>query len=257
MLLLISPAKTLNETPTTLTDYTQPQLLEETDVLVKKMRTLNSVDIQALMKVSEKIADLNVERYQKFSLPFNLDNAKQAVLAFKGDVYQGLDAETLTKEELDFAQQHLGILSGLYGLLKPLDLMQPYRLEMGSKLKTPNGKNLYDYWDKTISLTINKLSEDTNSKALVNCASQEYFQAIDLKALVPQIITPVFMEHRKGENKIISFFAKKARGLMARYIIKNKITKKDDLKNFNSDGYVFNKELSSDNKLMFIRKSSS
>jgi len=249
MLLLISPAKTLNETPTTLTDYTQPQLLEETDVLVKKMRTLNSVDIQALMKVSEKIADLNVERYQKFSLPFNLDNAKQAVLAFKGDVYQGLDAETLTKEELDFAQQHLGILSGLYGLLKPLDLMQPYRLEMGTRLNVEDAANLYGFWNDKITEKINAQEQDT----IVNLASNEYFKAVKTKQLKGQLWNVNFKELRNGKYKVISFSAKRARGMMCRYVVQNRLTNPNDMKQFDWDDYKFNEALSSEHDFVFTR----
>ena len=253
MLVVISPAKKLNENSSLEVIPTKPIFSQNASELASIANNLSISELQNLMGISENLAKLNANRFTSFGK----QKTMPAALAFAGDTYQGLNAHTFNKNDIEWAQDHLRIISGLYGLLRPLDKIEPYRLEMGSKLKTPNGNNLYDYWDKTISLAINKHSEDTNSKALVNCASQEYFQAIDLKALVPQIITPVFMEHRKGENKIISFFAKKARGLMARYIIKNKITKKDDLKNFNSDGYVFNRDLSSDNKLMFIRKSSS
>ena len=253
MLVVISPAKKLNVNSSLDVIPTKPAFSQNASELASIANNLSITELQNLMGISESLAKLNADRFASFGN----QKTMPAALAFAGDTYKGLNADTFNKEDIQWAQNHLRIISGLYGLLRPLDKIEPYRLEMGSKLKTPNGNSLYDYWDNTISLAINKLSEDTNSKILVNCASQEYFHAVDLKALVPEIITPVFMEHRKGENKIISFFAKKARGLMARYIIENRITKKDDLKNFNLDGYVFNGNLSSDNKLMFIRKNSS
>ena len=253
MLVVISPAKKLNVNSSLDVIPTKPVFSQNASELASIANNLSITELQNLMGISESLAKLNADRFASFGN----QKTMPAALAFAGDTYKGLNADTFNKEDIQWAQNHLRIISGLYGLLRPLDKIEPYRLEMGSKLKTPNGNSLYDYWDKTISLAINKLSEDTNSKILVNCASQEYFHAVDLKALVPEIITPVFMEHRKGANKIISFFAKKARGLMARYIIENRITKKDDLKNFNLDGYFFNGDLSSDNKLMFIRKSSS
>lgn len=249
MLLLISPAKTLNEAPSTLKDYTQPQLLEETDVLVKKMKTLNSTNIQELMKVSEKIANLNVERYQNFNLPFSLENAKQAIFAFKGDVYQGLDAETFTSEELDFAQQHIGILSGLYGLLKPLDLMQPYRLEMGTRLKVDEAANLYSFWDNKITDKINAQEQNT----IVNLASNEYFKAVKTKALKGQLWNVNFKELRNGKYKVISFSAKRARGMMCRYVVQNRLTNPEGMKQFDWDDYQYNEALSSTHDLVFTR----
>ena len=253
MLVVISPAKKLNVNSSLDVIPTKPVFSQNASELASIANNLSITELQNLMGISESLAKLNADRFASFGN----QKTMPAALAFAGDTYKGLNADTFNKDDIEWAQNHLRIISGLYGLLRPLDKIEPYRLEMGSKLKTPNGNSLYDYWDKTISLAINKLSEDTNSKILVNCASQEYFHAVDLKALVPEIITPVFMENRKGENKIISFFAKKARGLMARYIIENRITKKDDLKNFNLDGYIFNGDLSSDNKLMFIRKNTS
>ena len=253
MLVVISPAKKLNVNSSLDVIPTKPVFSQNASELASIANNLSITELRNLMGISESLAKLNADRFASFGN----QKTMPAALAFAGDTYKGLNADTFNKDDIEWAQNHLRIISGLYGLLRPLDKIEPYRLEMGSKLKTPNGNSLYDYWDNTISLAINKLSEDTNSKILVNCASQEYFHAVDLKALVPEIITPVFMENRKGENKIISFFAKKARGLMARYIIENRITKKDDLKNFNLDGYIFNGDLSSDNKLMFIRKNSS
>lgn len=249
MLLLISPAKTLDFNPTTIEPHTQPELLEESEKLVKKLKTLNSKKIQALMGVSEKIADLNVERYQNFSLPFNQENAKQAVLAFKGDVYQGLEAESFDAADFEFAQEHIGILSGLYGFLKPLDLMQPYRLEMGTKLKVRRANNLYEFWKEKITDKINA----TNSEAIVNLASNEYFKSVKTNKLKGELWTVDFKELRNGKYKVISFSAKKARGMMCRYVVKNRLENPEQMRAFDWDSYQLNEELSAERHLVFTR----
>ena len=249
MLLLISPAKTLDFEPSSIATHTQPQLLDYSQKLVKKLQTLNSKKMQQLMGVSEKIADLNVARYQTFSTPFDRSNAKQAILAFKGDVYQGLDAADFSEEEFAFAQAHIGILSGLYGFLRPLDLMQPYRLEMGTRLKVRRTNNLYEFWKNTITEQINA----TGVKAVVNLASNEYFKAVKTDALTGDLWTVEFKELRNGKYKVISFSAKKARGMMCRYVVKNRLEKPEDMKAFDVDSYQFNEELSTERNLIFTR----
>lgn len=249
MLLIISPAKTLDESPSSLETYTAPQLLEYSKTLVKKLKTLHSKKLQELMDISKNIADLNVERNQNFSFPFDRNNAKQAILAFKGDVYQGLAVEDFSAEDLAFAQEHLGILSGLYGFLRPLDLMKPYRLEMGTALKVGRASNLYNFWKSIITNQINA----TNSKVVVNLASNEYFKAIKTKELTADLWSVNFKENRNGQYKMISFSAKKARGMMCRYVIKNRLQTPEELKSFDLDGYHFNEALSLEKDLMFTR----
>ena len=250
MLVVISPAKKLNA------NYSQ-DVIPSTPVFTKQASELAAIannlkvnELQNLMGISENLAKLNSERFASFGN----QQSMPAALTFAGDTYKGLNANTLNKEDMEWAQNHLRIISGLYGLLKPLDEIEPYRLEMGSKLKTPVGNNLYDYWNETIALALNKLSEENNSNILVNCASQEYFQAVNINVLKLNVITPVFMEERNGEKKIISFYAKKARGLMARYIIQKRANNIDDLKEFNLDNYVYKKELSTEKNLIFLRK---
>jgi cytoplasmic iron level regulating protein YaaA (DUF328/UPF0246 family) len=201
------------------------------------------------MGVSETLAQLNVDRFAAFGT----QDKKPAALAFAGDTYQGLDAATLTPEDMVWAQTHLRILSGLYGLLRPLDAIEPYRLEMGSRLKTSHGASLYDYWGTQISEALNAQALATNANALVNCASQEYFGAVDSSSLTPQIITPVFMEEKNGTAKIVSFFAKKARGAMARYIIQNQVQESEELRNFSSGGYRYQADQSDAHKMVFLR----
>ena len=210
-------------------------------------------DIRELMGVSEKIADLNHHRFMNWGTPFTLDNAKQSVLAFKGDVYTGLEAETLSADQLAFAQKHLRILSGLYGLLRPLDLMQPYRLEMGLKFANRGGANLYEFWGDTLTKTVNKQLRGSGSRVLVNLASNEYFKALQPGALDAEIITPVFKDLKGGKYKIISFFAKKARGRMARFIIEKELNEPNGLKKFRADGYRYNKAESTARELVFTR----
>ena len=243
MITVISPAKNLDyETPATTDKFTQPELLEHSEELMSVCRDLTPAQIGSLMKISDKLAGLNAARFAEWSQPFTQDNAKQAVLAFNGDVYGGLDAQTLSDADLDYAQSHLRILSGLYGVLKPLDLMQAYRLEMGTKLENPRGKNLYEFWGSVIAEKLNTVLAEQDSKYLVNLASNEYFKAVDKKALNAQIITPHFKDCKNGQYKVISFYAKKARGMMARYIIENKITQLSDLKHFTVAGYYFSSD---------------
>src|SRR6056297_1331785 len=222
MLTVISPAKTLDfETPPITRKTTQPEFLDSAAGLVDEARRLSPGDIRGLMGVSESIADLNHRRFMNWQRPFDLDNAKQALLAFKGDVYTGLEAETLTSAQLAFAQKHLRILSGLYGVLRPLDLMQPYRLEMGLKFANSGGRNLYEFWGDRIAASLNRQLKKTGSPVLLNLASNEYFKAVNAGTLDAEVITPVFRDLKSGKYRVISFFAKKARGQMVRYIIDN------------------------------------
>jgi cytoplasmic iron level regulating protein YaaA (DUF328/UPF0246 family) len=255
VLILISPAKTLDyETPVTTKKSTQPAMLDASKELIDQLRGLAPQDISTLMHISDKLGSLNYDRFQSWSQPFTKDNAKQALLAFKGDVYTGLDAESLNADELSFAQKHLRILSGLYGLLRPLDLMQPYRLEMGTKFDNSKGKNLYDFWGSEITKAINQQLKSLKSEEIVNLASTEYFKAVKSKELNAQLITPIFKDKKNGEYKIISFYAKKARGLMSAYAIKKGITEAAKLKKFNLEGYSFSKELSKGNNWVFTRE---
>jgi cytoplasmic iron level regulating protein YaaA (DUF328/UPF0246 family) len=245
VLLVISPAKTLDyETPSVIKKSTQPAMLEDSQLLIDELRALAPQDISSLMSISDKLGVLNYDRYQEWQQPFTKDNAKQAVLAFKGDVYTGLDAESFSADEFSFAQKHLRILSGLYGLLRPLDLMQPYRLEMGTKFNNQRGKDLYAFWGDEITKSINKQLKSLKSETLINLASNEYFKSVQTKGLNAEVITPVFKDLKNGQYKIISFYAKKARGLMAAYAIKKGITEATKLKRFNVEGYKYNKELS-------------
>jgi cytoplasmic iron level regulating protein YaaA (DUF328/UPF0246 family) len=255
MLIVISPAKTLDyETPAKTKVFTTPDYLGQSQQLINRLRNFSSLDISELMKVSAKIADLNFDRYESWKKPFTEKNAKQAVLAFKGDVYTGLDAETFKADDFKFAQKHLRVLSGLYGLLRPLDLMQPYRLEMGTKLKTDSGKNLYEFWGSDITEGLNTQLKKIKSKALINLASNEYFKSVKPKELNAEIITPAFKEFKNGEYKMIGIYAKKARGLLSRYIIQNKLSDPEDIKLFAEEGYRFNKKLSKGNNWVFSRK---
>ncbi|WP_163123460.1 peroxide stress protein YaaA [Acinetobacter portensis] len=254
MLALISPAKTLDYETTLPTDqYTIPRLLDHSELLIQDCQKLSATDIASLMSVSEKIAKLNVDRFQDWQSDFNFSNARQAIFAFKGDVYTGLDAYQLTDQNIEFAQNHLRMLSGLYGLLRPLDLMMPYRLEMGTKLANARGHNLYEFWGQTITNLINNDLAKTESEILVNIASDEYYKSVKESKINAEIIKPVFLDQKNGKYKVISFYAKKARGLMARYIIENKIEKADDLKSFNTDGYYFDADSSLKGELVFKR----
>ena len=254
MLMIVSPAKTLDfESPPSIQKYSQPVFLLQSKTLIAILAAYSDVDIAKLMKLSDKLAGLNVARYQSWTMPFDLENAKQAVLAFKGDVYTGLDAESLDAEGLAYAQEHLRILSGLYGILRPLDLMQAYRLEMGTKLSNAKGKDLYAFWDDTLRLMLES-EQALSDGVLINLASNEYSKAIQLKQFKGRIITPIFKDWKNGQYKIISFYAKKARGLMSRYVIDQRLETPDGIKNFECDGYQFNAELSSGDDWVFIRK---
>jgi uncharacterized protein len=257
MLTIISPAKKLDYSqPAKTQAFTQPLLLEHSEQLIKDLQRLSPEEVCSLMGLSDKLGALNYERFQEWQTPFSTDNAKQAVLAFKGDVYQGLDADNMNADELNWAQDNLRILSGLYGLLRPLDLMQPYRLEMGTKFANQRGANLYQFWGEIITDQLNKLFPASAKSVLVNLASNEYFKSVQPKNINAEIITPVFMDQKGDKYKIISFFAKRARGLMSAFIIKNKITDAEQLKAFNVDGYSFNSAMSDGNKWVFCRAES-
>ncbi|MCL1141459.1 peroxide stress protein YaaA [Shewanella gaetbuli] len=255
MLVLVSPAKTLDyENPAITDSYTLPSLLEYSQSLIDVCRQLSPMDIASLMKVSDKIAGLNAARFEQWHADFTPENAKQAVFAFRGDVYTGFDADSLTEAQLQSAQHHLRILSGLYGLLKPLDLMQPYRLEMGTKLANPKGNNLYAFWGDIITEEVNKALAEQGDDIIINLASNEYFKSVKTKQLNGQLITPVFKDCKKGQYKVISFYAKKARGLMARYIIDKKPTSLDDLTAFDLEGYYYSPEQSTIDSPVFLRE---
>ena len=255
MLTVISPAKTLDfDTPTVTNAFTQPVHLTQSRKLVRRMRQLSGQELSKLMHVSENIADLNQQRFKQWKTPFKPDNARQAIFAFKGDVYIGLDAYTMTKQNVEFAQDHLRILSGLYGVLRPLDLMQAYRLEMGTRIDTDMGNNLYQFWNGRITRTLNQELKQSGSNALINLASNEYFKSIKPKLLKADVITPVFKDYNKSKYQVIGFFAKKARGLMARYIIDNEIDDPAALKDFGAEGYAFNKAMSDSHEWVFTRR---
>ncbi len=254
MLMVVSPAKNLDyKTPVSVNTPTQPALMEKAETLLARCQQLTPAELSSLMGISDKLALLNAQRFASFDLPFTADNARPAVFAFNGDVYTGLDAGSMNDADIEFAQTHLRILSGLYGVLKPLDLMQPYRLEMGTKLDTADNKNLYEYWGNTITEHLNETLSKHDSQVVVNLASTEYFSAVKPKALNAQIVTPVFKDEKNGKVKIISFYAKKARGMMARYIIDKRIKTVEKLSEFDVAGYCFAPEQSSQNELVFIR----
>lgn len=254
MLALISPAKTLDYESALPTDqHTLPRLLEHSQQLIDVSRKLSASEIASLMSVSEKIAQLNVARFRDWQPEFNFSNARQAIFAFKGDVYTGLDAYDLSAQDLEFAQTHLRMLSGLYGLLRPLDLMMPYRLEMGTKLANARGHNLYEFWGDQITQLVNADLAQANSELLVNLASDEYYKSVKESKVKAEIIKPVFLDQKNGKYKVISFYAKKARGLMARYIIQNQLNDAEDLKSFNTDGYYFDAASSMKGELVFKR----
>lgn len=257
MLIVISPAKTLDyESPLPSKKFSQPQFLEESGKLIKVLKRLGPDDVQDLMHISTKLAELNVSRYLNWEQPFSPKNARPAVFAFKGDVYAGLEAQKYETADLDFAQKHLRILSGLYGVLRPLDLIQPYRLEMGIGLKNSRGDSLYDFWGEQLGAAIVKALKGQKDNKLINLASNEYFKAIKGKTGDAEVITPVFKDYKNGQYKIISFFAKKARGLMSTYIIKNRVKDIAALIKFNDEGYRFSKKDSTDKELVFLRKQS-
>jgi uncharacterized protein len=254
MLMVISPAKTLDfESPLATQRFTQSTLLEKSQQLIDVARDLSPAQISSLMSISDKLAHLNAERFNQWQPPFTLDNARQAILAFKGDVYTGLQAETFSEADFDFAQQHLRMLSGLYGVLRPLDLMQPYRLEMGIKLANPAAKDLYGFWGDLLTQKLNDAMAEQGDEVLINLASDEYFKAVKPKQLNGELIKPVFLDEKNGKFKVISFYAKKARGLMSRYVIQNRLSKPEQLKQFDVDGYFFAADESKGNELVFKR----
>ncbi|MBS5773404.1 peroxide stress protein YaaA [Kosakonia sp. 1610] len=254
MLILISPAKTLDyQSPLATERYTQPALLEHSQQLIKTARTLSAPQIKKLMGISDKLADLNATRFHDWQPDFTPENARQALLAFKGDVYTGLQAETFSDADFDFAQRHLRMLSGLYGVLRPLDLMQPYRLEMGIRFENERGKDLYQFWGDIITDTLNEALTEQGDEIVVNLASDEYFRAVKPKKLNARIIKPVFLDEKNGTFKVISFYAKKARGLMSRYIIEQRLTKPEQLTGFDREGYFFDEAASTPDELVFKR----
>ena len=254
MLITLSPAKTLDfETESNLDSFTQPRMLEQSKVLNKHLRKLSKDDLQDLMSLSDDLTAVNHQRNRDWSPPFDLTNAKQAILAFRGAAFTGLDADSYSPEDFETAQRSLRILSGLYGVLRPLDLIQAYRLEMGTKLDNPGGKNLYEFWDTSITSLINADLDDHNQRVIVNVASNEYFKSIKRKILDARVVTPVFKEIKDGKLRTIAAFAKPARGMMASYIIKNRLEDADGIKEFNEGGYEFDKSLSAEDEFVFTR----
>lgn len=255
MLIIISPAKTLDFDSSPVTNnYSLPENISESEMIADKLRKLSSDKIAELMNISPKLAQLNFERFQLWHPEFNSENSKQAILAFKGDVYTGIDATSFSEKDFELAQKHLRILSGLHGVLKPLDLIRPYRLEMGTKISVGRRKDLYEFWKNIICKQVQDALNESASNLLINLASNEYFRAIDKKKLDAEIVTPEFKDWKNGQYKMISFWAKKARGMMTRFIIQNRIKNKEDLIAFDSDGYYFNPVLSKENQPVFTRE---
>ena len=256
MITIISPAKSLSfDGPVATKKISQPTFLAQAQKLIEQLRKLAPQDIASLMKVSDKLALLNFDRFQDFSPPFDRNNARQAVLAFQGDVYQGLDAASFSAKDFQFAQKHLRILSGLYGILRPLDLIQAYRLEMGSRFVNSAGANLYAFWGEQLNQNLQQELTSHKQPVLINLASNEYFKAVQHRKLPYRIITPVFKDFKNGQYKVISFFAKKARGLMSRYIVQNKVDRPEALRAFNLQGYYFDEKSSTENEWVYLRDS--
>ena len=253
MIFIISPSKTLDFKGQQYPNHTLPEMLEQSQLLADRLKKLNPGQVGKLMGISEKLAQLNWQRFQDFHTPFDLDNARQALLAFKGDVYSGLAADTFNGDDLIYAQDHVRILSGLYGVIRPLDLIQPYRLEMGTKLATERAKNLYEFWDTRVTETINRYLQLEKQPMLVNLASDEYFKIIQPKILVGKILKISFKENKKRVYRVIGIHAKRARGLMVNYAVKNRIGNPEDLKNFKIEGYEFNPSLSTDDEFVYCR----
>lgn len=255
MLLVLSPAKKLDyDSPVRTTLHSQPQFVKQAAALIDVLKEKSASEIADLMKLSDALAKLNVERYAAWKPKFTQTNSRQAALAFNGDVYEGLDASSLSDEQLQWAQEHMAILSGLYGVLRPLDLMQPYRLEMGTRLATSQGKTLYDYWGAQIAQYLNKRLQGQAEPLVLNLASEEYFKAVDLGTLKAKVVQCVFQDYKNGQWKVISFHAKRARGLMARYVIENEISDPAALAGFDSEGYIHDAKSSTDSRLVFRRK---
>jgi len=254
MLILISPAKKLDyEHPAQTNQFSRPSNLDQSEILINLLRRYSSLDLAELMGISIKLAELNFDRYEAWNSKPTKKNAKQCLFAFKGDVYAGMDAETFSEEDLKYSQAHLRILSGLYGLLRPLDLMMPYRLEMGTRLKNARGDNLYAFWGQRITDAINKQLKSQGDDILINLASNEYFKSVKQKDINGRIITPQFKERKGDTYKMIGVFAKKARGMMSRYILLNRLSDPDELKGFDQDGYRFDELLSGDDQWIFTR----
>ncbi len=253
MLVVISPAKRLDETPLPGLPATRPDFAADAAHLAGHARRLDLCQLQKLMGISQALARLNADRFAGFATDPAPDETKQAALLFAGDTYAGLEARTLSTDDLRWAQSHLRILSGLYGLLRPLDAVQPYRLEMGSRLKTERGANLYAYWGDRLARALNAAASDSGAQVLVNCASQEYFGAVDRDTLSLRVVTPVFMEDKAGTPKVVSFHAKKARGAMARFVVEHRLTDPESLKDFDTGGYRFDAGLSEGDRWVFLR----
>jgi uncharacterized protein len=255
MIFVLSPAKSLDfETPLSLSTYTQPTSLEYSQALISILKEKNGQDLESLMGISPALGELNAARFRDWHLPFTPNNARQAALAFNGDVYEGLDAKTLPESAWRYTQEHLCILSGLYGVLKPLDLIQPYRLEMGTRLPNPKGKDLYAFWGNHITDRLNQTIRQTQAKALFNLASEEYFKAVKKKNLTVPIITPIFEDWKNDQYKMISFYAKRARGLMARYCSIHQLHDVQDARSFNLEGYAYTSEASTEDRWVFRRR---
>ncbi len=253
MIIVISPSKTLDFSLNHFRKHTQPRQLEQSQELIDRAQQFSPDELAELMNISEKLSQLNWQRYQDFQQPFSLRNAKQALLAFKGDVYAGIAADQYSKEDFDFAQKHLRILSGLYGALRPLDLIQPYRLEMGTRLQNQRGKNLYEFWGAQVTELLNQDLSHESAPILINLASNEYNKVVKPKILNAKILTLAFKENKSGVYKTIGVHAKRARGLMADYLIKNRLTEAEPIKLFNRENYVYNESLSSEKQWVFSR----
>jgi hypothetical protein len=254
MIIILSPSKTLQRIDIDFNSKpTQPAFINQSEAIVKRMRSLSVNELKDLMSISQSLATLNYERFIKWQTPFNNANSYPALFTFKGDVYEGLSANDFSEKDAEFAHNHLRILSGLYGVLRPMDLMQPYRLEMGTKIDIEDSENLYQLWQEKLTEYFNNEFKGKKEKVLINLASNEYSKAINLKKIDAKVITPVFKEQKGNEYKTIAIYAKRARGLMARFAIKNRIINADDLKSFNQEGYVYAQSLSQKNQWVFIR----
>jgi cytoplasmic iron level regulating protein YaaA (DUF328/UPF0246 family) len=254
MLILLSPAKTLDfETPPATKTATQPELLDDSEVLVDGLKEKGVLELASLMNISERLAGLNHARFADWKRPFDPSKAKQAVLAFKGDVYVGLDAESFSEDDFDFAQDHVRILSGLYGVVRPLDLILPYRLEMGTKFKNERGRNLYEFWDDRITEQLNRDLERLGSDVVINLASNEYFKSVNTSALDARVVSPAFKDLKNGTYKVISFYAKRARGLMTAWIVKNRVEDPAHLAAFDEGGYRYSEQMSTEDVPVFLR----
>lgn len=254
MITILSPAKTLDfDTPSIIEKKSSPIFMKESNELIKILKNLSIPEIEDLMSVNHDIASLNHYRFQNWQEKASPENGKQNILAFSGEVYRGLDANSLSEEDLLFAQDNLVVLSGLYGILRPLDIIQPYRLEMGTKLKNKSGSNLYNFWKEKLNKKMNELIDNSGTQTLINLASNEYFKALNPKNIEHEIITPVFKELKGNNYKVVTVYAKKARGLMARFIVKQRIRKPEDIKGFDLEGYHFNHDLSTEKEWLFTR----